>query len=401
MNRNTVELEPDALAFGGKSVGTLPSGKRCFVRGGAPGDRLQVELTAEKKNFAEGVLKKVETPSPDRIIPVCEYARAGTCAGCSYAHVRYETELEWKQKQLERFLVHSGLVESLEEPQGAPHRLGWRNKIKLTAERNGDSLKIGYLMDDNRTVLPIRRCLLARTELQEGIDRILTDEFRAAVPEGRSSLTFRWTPQDGTVLLESDGGPDVLTDTIRPFGDFHVPRDGFFQINTSAMSPLALYAGDLIRENHPDLLIDLYCGCGLFSAVAAENGVHKIFGVEQNPASIDAARLNLQERGLSRCRFLAGDVEDTLPQLPLATAENAMILIDPPRTGMARGIPEQLARSAAKSMIYISCGPDTLARDLKIFTANGWTVLTAKLFDLFPATSHFETVVFLRKTRTK
>ena len=391
-------LKPDAFAYRGKAVATMPSGKRCFIRGGAPGDTLLCAVAKEKKNCAEAEIKEIIEPSPDRIQPVCRYAEL--CPGCAYSQVDYPVELEWKQKQFERFLLHSHLAEpsAMREPVAASRRMGWRNKIKLTAEKNGEKIRIGYRMEDNKTVLDVRECLLARPEIARLMDEKLNDPaFRASLPEGISALTFRYTPHDGALLLEAEDSEEFLTDTIRPYGEFAVPRNSFFQINTEMASKLAAEFLRIVEEVKPEVFIELYCGCGVFSVLAAEAGVGKVYGVELDPDAVRAANRNLHEHGLPHCKFLAGDAVRMLGQLPLQTKQRPLMLVDPPRTGLERPVIDALSGSAAHDLVYVSCGPDTLARDLALFRRQGWTVAETGLFDLFPSTAHFESLTWLKR----
>ncbi len=391
-------LKPDAFAYRGKAVAAMPSGKRCFIRGGVPGDTLLCEITKEKKSYAEAEIRTVLHPSPDRIKPVCRYA--GQCPGCSYSQVDYSTELAWKQRQFERFLLHSNLADpsAMRPPVPAPQRAGWRNKIKLTVDKQGGEVRIGYLMEDNCTVLDIRECLLARPEISRLMNTKLSDPaFRSNLPEGRSSLTFRFTPHDGALLLEEEASREFLTDTIRPYGEFAVPRNSFFQINTAMASRLAAEFIRIVEALKPEVLIELYCGCGVFSVLAAESGVGKVYGVEIDPDSVRAATRNLHEHGLPHCKFLAGDAVRMLGQLPLRTKQRPLLLVDPPRTGLERHVIDALTGSTIRDVIYISCGPDTLARDLALFREQGWRITQTGLFDLFPSTAHFESLTLLKR----
>lgn len=390
---------PDSFAYGGRAAGSLPSGKRCFIRGGVPGDLLKVRLLKNKKNYAEASIESVEKPSPERIQPACPYA--AQCPGCSYLQTPYANELKWKQKQFLWFMKHSGCVpeEIIRPPVPAASRTGWRNKIRLTARRSGDRTAIGYLAEDNVTVLDIRNCILARPEIYEVMTKLLSDPgFRNRIPEGISHITFRFTEHDGVLISENSSGDVMLTDSVPGFGDFAVPLDSFFQINTEMTSLLCRAVSRIISELKPEHFIELYCGCGLFSAVAAQCGVRKIHGVELNRKSIEAARTNLGKRGLPRAKFLAGDALRMLGQLPIASGkERKLILIDPPRTGLDRRVIAALGKSSAEHLIYVSCGPDTLARDLALFAEDGWKAAETGLFDLFPGTAHFETLTLLER----
>jgi len=391
-------LVPDAFAYGGKAVASLPSGKRCFLRGGVPGDHLRIRMEKEKKSYAEASIEEIVKPSQSRIPPVCPYA--GKCPGCSYLQISYSDELEWKQKQFAYFMRKTGVVpeERIRPPAVASARTGWRNKIRLTVEKNKTEVSVGYLGDDNTTVLDIRNCLLARPEISSRMTGLLADSaFRDSLPEGKSRLTFRFTPKDGVKLLERDSFDGLLTDSIPHYGEFQVSRDSFFQINTEMMSHLGEHFIRIAKSLKPELFVELYCGCGVFSALAAEAGIRKVYGVELDRGSIAAAELNLRARGLPHAKFLAGDAVKAVGQLPLAVNKASLLLVDPPRTGLDGALIGALGKSSVRNLIYVSCGPDTLARDLVLFGRQGWQVVETGLFDLFPSTFHFESLTLLSR----
>ena len=219
---------------------------------------------------------EILTPSPNRIRPVCPYA--GECPGCSYAHVGYATELEWKQKQFERFLVHPGLVDpaGMRKPVPADRRTGWRNKIRLTVEKSGETVRTGYRMEDNRTVLDIRNCLLACPEIARMMEKKLGDrEFRSHLPEGTS---FPDVPLYARGRRDPAGGGGGGAETKVADGydsclrGFLGSRASFFQINPGMASRLGEEFLRIVRKVEPELFLELYCGCGVFSALAAEAG---------------------------------------------------------------------------------------------------------------------------------
>ncbi len=369
-------IEPDALAYGGRAVGTLPSGKRCFIPGGAPGDTLEVRVTADRKSFAEARIERVVRPSEMRIGPQCPYA--GICPGCAYQHVAYECELAWKQKQFERFLVHPGLVKSVEPPVPAPQRLFWRNKLKLTCE-NG---KKGYLGEDNRSLVPVTDCLLARKELAGFA-------FSDSVPDSpdRSQVTYRCTEKDGAFRV---GDPfRIVTEEIPGHGTFQVPAGSFFQVNREAFALLADSFVRLVKPHSFDSFTEFYCGSGVFSRLAAECGIPEICGIESDPEAVNTASKNVPG-----AKFIAMDSGKAARRIR-PDAGRSLILADPPRTGLDDAARHALARAKADAFLYVSCGPDTLQRDLREFVSCGWKIASSRLFDLFPATAHFESMTLL------
>ncbi len=404
MDRKIYEIDINSLAFGGAGVGKLPDGKVCFVRGTAPGERVEAEVTDERSSFAYARLLSVKRAARSRIQPLCPLSIDGhdhgkSCPGCSYGHIDYETELQWKQRQLEGFLLRDNLADRnrIRPPEGAPVRYGWRNKIRLTAVEDG---KLGYRGDDNIRVIDVKNCPLARKTIQEAVSAYRQKERSKDV----THVTFRWTLKDGVRIRPNTEQPGTrfLTEQLGKHGDFMVPENSFFQINVPMAAKLAEEAAVRVEAGCAGNLLELFCGVGVLSLVAAQSLDHlRVRGVELDKIAIQAARLNAKRHHLAdRCRYESGDSEAMLPVLAREMpAEKTMVLVDPPRCGLSAGLCKKLLAYKPRTILYISCAPDTLRRDLKILTGGGYEVCDVKLFDLFPATAHFETMTVLRRKR--
>ena len=377
----------DSLAFGGGAVGTLENGKRCFVRGGVPGDTLKINVVSDRKKFAVGEIIEIVTPSPDRIKPGCPYF--GQCPGCSYLNIPYKLELEWKQKQFERFLIHSGLAapSAMKAPIGAPARLGWRNKIRFTY-RNGVR---GYLAEDNRSLIEIADCQLARLDIRNLA-------IRTPIPrEGSGKTTFR-SSEEGARIVTEENAAELLREKVLG-QEMSVPAGAFFQINREAFNLLAQEFLDLVNDLKPEIFAELYCGSGTFSLLAAQTNIKKIIGIELDRQAVKTASANLKGKGTAEKRFLCGDASAMFSHIRKEKQEHLLFLVDPPRTGLAPDLCRKINQSGLRKMIYVSCGPDTLARDLKILenAELPWRVVSTRLVDLFPATAHFESITLLER----
>ena len=371
---NSVEkLTVDAIAYGGEAVGRLASGEVCFLRGALPGEEVELVLTERKKRFARArVLKRLST-SPHRITPACPLA--GECPGCSFQHCTYELELEWKQKQFERFL--NGFPGERLPIFPSPERFFWRNRLKLACEKG----VAGYRGFDNKTLLPVSRCLLAK----EAINNALT---AASIPE-EGALFFRSTPEwTGEVSsLESE----YLTETLSGAGTFKVPAKGFFQTNIPVAAELCSRVVRTLQDLNVTKMLELFCGAGIFSIAAARQIPDlESFGIELAANSIEAALINAQINGVEkRCSFLAGDAS-----LFNSRSKYGCLLVDPPRSGLESKVIKKILKSGIPHLIYISCGPDTLRRDLALL-AEKYEVKSAGALDMFPCTAHFETFAIL------
>ena len=395
--KSEAEVLIHGFAFGGRAVGRRPDGKVCFVRGAVPGETVRVKITAEKKNYSEGVLNEILTPSEQRSIPDCP----NRCPGCSYAHVPYEMELEWKQRQFRTFAEKAGLrsrpSDFLRGPEGAPVRTGWRNKIRLSLESASDrTVRAGYRDEDNRTLIPVSDCLLAVPEIREELKQ---GGWRGSLTGKEKNITFRWTRHDGVRHYCGCGGPEPVTDEISGFGFFQTGESSFFQINPYMSGKLAGEVLRLAEMTAPKQMVELYCGCGCFSIICAEKlaGL-QAFGIELDADAVRYAKKNAELHGVAgRAAFAAGDCAQVFRKsYPAGLPAGSLLLVDPPRTGLDPAALELVRQSNASGIIYVSCSPDTLFRDLSRLETT-YRIRESHLLDMFPSTAHFESVTFLEK----
>ena len=381
-----IPVRTEGFAYGGEAFGRLPDGRICFFRGGVPGETAELELLCSKRSFARGVLRGVSEASPDRVAPVCPLAvRPGGgafCPGCSFQQVDYSVELRWKQRQLEDFLLRGKLadVSTIATPVPSPSRFGWRNRIKLS--RVGGST--GFFAEDNESIVPVEHCPLVVPALDAALS-----EYRDLPGDGEVSL--RWTGADGVVAAD---GSRELTESLEGFGTFSVPATSFFQTNPQVAAQLLHGAVGMLENIGARRLLELYCGVGVFSLAAAQTMPElRTFSVELDKAAIGCARRNAASRKLAdRCRFAVGNAEKWR-KLPEGAPPDA-VLVDPPRRGLSVRLIEAVKRWRVPHMIYVSCAPDTLARDLKLLS-DTYRVGRCRLYDMFPCTAHFETLTRL------
>ena len=370
------------FANGGEAVGTLESGKTVFVRGAVPGERVEVEVFQDKNRYSRARLLKVLEKSPERIESDCPCFPV--CPGCSYRHVPYSMELDWKQRQLE-YLLRGIEDVQYHAPVGAASRNAWRNKLTLHVQDN----LCGYKKDDNVSLLPVSRCLMAYDNINEEIKNIRTHE--------NCSITLRSTPQNGVIQLErGKESKTVLTETLGKFGDFKVSASGFFQTNLEIAEKLVAQVVKCVRSTGCSKLCELYCGTGVFSIACAENiPTLECTANELVKEAVIRARNNAANHSVSsRCRFFDGDAGKFFARYK-PSAEPFVLLVDPPRTGMDAETVKCILKHLPETVIYISCAADTLARDLKRLSEK-YTVSDITLFDMFPGTSHFETLAVCR-----
>ncbi len=374
-----INLTIHDVAFGGEGVGRIEEFV-VFVPFVITGETVAAEITEVKKNFARAKLLRVITPSPERVEPPCRYY--GACGGCQYQHAAYPEQLRMKQKQIADLFERVGKISrTVVAPViGCPQPYGYRNRIMIRSQWNGPArkLEIGFIRTDNKFVEDITECKIAEPALNAQIT-----EVRAHPPH--------------------KGGIKVVL-RVQPEG-WEVPRDSFFQNNFFLLPKLVETVREMLTAGGAQHLIDLYCGVGYFGIEAA-SVVKSFVGVEYDQLAIAAARQNAAARGITNGEFIAAQVEAVLPELlrnfsVLADGReknNTAVILDPPRKGCWPATLELLRQTRPAQVIYVSCHPATMARDLNILGADGVFELTrVQPLDMFPQTQHVECVADLRR----
>ena len=385
------DLEITALAYGGDAVARRKSGKVCFLPGVLPGEKVRVTIREEKKNYSYGTALEILEKSPRRILPECTLE----CPSCPYRMMDYPFELEWKERQLREFAARLKKmeVETILPPVGAAERTQWRNKVSFHLSKG----ELCYVARDNVTLLPVKDCLLAKKEIREFLRE---GSFRSRLERGAETVTFRVTEKDGvSFFTDKTRREKVLTETLGPFGEFRVGMRSFFQINPVMARRLAEEFLLFAEETIPKEILELYCGCGPFSILAAEKYHIPCSGIELDPSAIAHAKENASLHGVEKyCSFHAGDAGEAMKIFRRGKSCEAgtLLVADPPRTGLAPNVRSMVLDSGAENILYISCGPASLMRDLD-FLAEKYRAEKMLLLDLFPSTAHWESLTLLRR----
>jgi len=360
------------IAFGGEGVGRIEDFV-VFVPFVIVGEEIEVEITEVKKAFARGKPVRVLKASPERVEPPCPYF--GSCGGCQYQHVAYEAQLRFKRKQIadlfERIGRFSGDVIAPVVP--CPQPYGYRNRIMIRSQWNKPEqrLNIGFVRWDCGLVEDIESCRIAEPAINEQIRYVRAHP----PPKGGIKVVLRIPPEGWDV------GPD-----------------SFFQNNFFLLPKLVDTVREMVRRGGTRHLIDLYCGVGFFGIELADV-VESFAGVEYDRMAIESARRNAASRGRTNGEFISGTVEEALPGLLRRFSAGATgILLDPPRKGCRPETLELLRQEPPAQLIYISCHPATMARDLNVLCAGDvFNLVQVVPLDMFPQTQHVECVAELRR----
>ncbi len=388
------------VVYPGRGVGNLQDGRVVFVPNVLPGETVSVEVLRRRPSYAEGRLHAVRVPATERIPVACPLAESGACPGCAYQHADYGAEVALKHGQLHDLLTRLGGVDTdiRQAPVPSPLPLYYRNKIELHVGGGTDGLSLGYVGHDNETIVDVPACLLAAAPIGALLQRLRADdEFVRALRPGQT-ITFRHTPHDGPVFwLQGERlGPSWLRESS-PMGDMIVPARSFYQVNPALAHILVTDIREAVRRLAPAFVVDAYCGVGVFALAALEGGAKEVFGIDSDARAIRAARRNARARGYhTRAGFVAHDAFDGLRAIPARVRpEETLIILDPTRGGVDRDVLRLLATVRPRDILYVSCAADTLARDIRTLRESDYTAASAKLYDMFPRTPHFETVVHL------
>jgi 23S rRNA (uracil1939-C5)-methyltransferase len=343
-----VDLRIEDVAFGGKGV-AREQGKAVFVPYTIEGELVSAEIVREKKQFAEAELIEVKEMSPHRVTPECPYF--GRCGGCAYQHVNYEHQLAIKWRQVRDALQRIGKLKDIPMRPivPSPRQYAYRNRITVHAQ---DGV-IGFFRRDSRRLLDIEHCPISREEVNRALG-----ELRA-----------RPYVRDGHYTLRAGSEPRV-----------------FAQTNDEVANALRDLVVDLVPPNQ-GVLIDAYCGAGFF-AKALLGKFERVIGIDWDKFAIDAAT----ENAIAKETYVAGDVEEALRSS--AFPSSSAVIVDPPATGLSANVRKAIIELAPATLIYISCNPPTLARDLRELQEK-FTIESVTPLDMFPQTAEIEVAVHL------
>jgi tRNA/tmRNA/rRNA uracil-C5-methylase (TrmA/RlmC/RlmD family) len=374
-----LELDITTVAFGGDGIGRVENFV-VFVPFVIEGERVEAEIVELKRRYATADLVRVLTPSPHRVEPACPYYRQ--CAGCQYQHVDYRHQLELKRAQIRDVFQRIGKIADppIEPVVGSPRQYHYRNKIVV----HGPG-KPGFWTVRGRSVIAVDQCPIAREEINAELKQPLTVD---------KHLTLRCDSAGQTrVFTESD---EIMEETVLG-GKLRVPVGSFFQVNAGVIEKVLEHAREVFAASRCRVLVDAYCGVGLFALMLADLAGH-VYGIEEDTKAVQAANENAARFGLTNYDFYPGKTERLLfYTLRQCKMDETCLVLDPPRSGCGKPVLKTLATQKPAKLIYVSCAPAMLARDLKELLAQGYRLERVTPFDMFPQTQHCEAVAELSR----
>ena len=386
---DVVELELESWGRLGEAMATY-DGRPVFVLGGIPGERVVAEVVAVRRKYVAAQVTQVLAASPARVEPECGYF--GECTGCQWQHVAYDAQLAVKREIVADAMYRVGGFRDLPtlEPIPSPRQHRYRNHARFNVWRESGTL--GFTHRERRRFVRIDECLLMNDRVNE-----LLAEIQDHCGE-TSALSIRASDATGDYLIQptlQHPGVSVATGQKRyreavNGREFRVASPSFFQVNVEQAGKLAELAQAGLQLTGHETVIDAYAGVGAFTALLAP-AAGRVIGIEESTAAVADARENAA--GLANVEFIAAKVEDALPQLDCVPDA---VVLDPSRAGCQPSALAALLTLAPARVVYVSCNPETLARDLAMLCRD-YQVERLQPVDMFPQTHHVECVATLRR----
>ena len=442
-----LQVSIETATIDGSGVARV-DGQVVFVPGALPGERCSVRIAHVGRSAVFAQLLSVLTPSAHRVEPDCPYFPR--CGGCALRHMDYEQELALKQAHVQSCLTRiGGQTISALPITGAAQTDGYRNKVQFPVQEQDGRPVAGFFSGKTHRVIPVRHCriqpdcadairgaVLAWMEqyhiraydeqTHTGYIRHIYIRFGAesrqilvcivancaqlpkkkqlvaallAAEPGITTIVFSPNTKKGNTVLGTEFHPlygdGTITDTLCGL-QFRLSAPAFYQVNHAQAERLYEKAVQLAGLTGNETVLDLYCGTGTITLCLARHA-KKAIGVEIVPQAIEDAKFNAAQNGMENAEFFCMDAGQAAKMLADRRTRPDVIVVDPPRKGVSADVIEAIGTMAPQRVVYVSCDPATLARDLKLLTAAGYTPQTAEAFDLFPRCAHVETVALLSR----
>lgn len=441
-------LDIVGLGHSGEGVGRLAE-FTVFVPQALPEERVQVSVVEVKKNYAKAKLLVVEKPSPFRVQPPCPIYEV--CGGCQLQHASYEGQLIYKRQSVVDAVNRIGKLPEVRvhATLGAKFPWNYRNKMQFPVGKEEGKIVIGCFAQGTHTIIPAETCAIqqeannrivrtVRSALDEldisiynersgtGIMRHVVGRVGVATGEvmvvlvtaqkhlphkdklirnlrehipGLVSIVQNVNKKQTNVIMGDDTqtiwGQDTITDRLGEFS-FVISARSFFQVNTAQAEILYNKAVEYAGLSGAETVIDAYCGTGTITLFLAKRA-KKVYGIEVVAPAIRDAKINASQNHIDNAEFIVGDAVEVMPRLFKSGVRPEVIVVDPPRAGCDRTVLETFARMQPQRIVYVSCNPASLARDLAILAEQQYIVQEIQPVDMFPHTYHVECCVWLKR----
>ena len=440
---NTIyEIKINTMNSNAQGVGRV-AGFTVFVDDALPSETVKIKIIEVKKNYAIGQLMEILNSSEDRVKPICPIY--DECGGCQLQHLSYPAQLKWKRQQVIDAVQRIGKIDvEVKNTVGMENPLNYRNKMQFPVNFESKKIKIGCFAKSSHKVIDTNQCLIQKPqndEILQAVRKVIEKYKISAYDEDKHRGILRHVmgrvginetmlvlvtavnnlpneksivralrnelpnitgiqqniqSQHNNVILGRETkilyGKRTIKDKIGNL-NFNISARSFFQVNTSQAEKLYKIVKKFAELEGNEIIIDAYCGTGTITLFLAKFAKFA-YGIEIVSSAIADAKVNARENNIRNVKFFTGDASKILPSLGV---NPDVIVLDPPRAGCDEKVLLTIAKLKPKKVVYVSCNPATLARDLNILEANNYKTKTVQPVDMFPFTSHVETVALLIK----
>ncbi|WP_418791744.1 23S rRNA (uracil(1939)-C(5))-methyltransferase RlmD [Phosphitispora sp. TUW77] len=447
-SEDEIELYIETVNHQGEGVGRY-RGMAVFVPFTIPGEKVLVKINSVKKNFAQGEIVEVISLSEKRIEPRCPVFE--TCGGSKFQHMDYGLQLELKKQLVEDSLKRIGRITDVEVKPviGMESPWGYRNKVQFQVNFTDGKIKLGFFEEGTHVLVPTTNCHLLDEQVREiaSFVEALLNKFKLSVYNRETEegllryviIRKGWFTSKVMVVLATSGekfpeafvfarelraklpvvvsvvrnisqkptrhvfgretqllsGQSTITDHIGKY-IFAISPESFFQVNSRQTEILYEKALEYAALTGEETVLDVYCGIGTISLFLAEKA-RRVIGYEESPQAVSDAGANAKMNNVTNVEFVSGKAENRLPRLAERGFKPDVIVVDPPRQGIDKKALQAIADMEPARIVYISCDPGTMARDLQFLSYRGYRAVEVQPVDMFPQTVHVETVVLLSK----
>lgn len=444
----TIEITGEG--YEGEGVGRIEN-YPIFVNGAMIGEKVKILVVKVKKNFAFGKLIEIINSSENRVEPVCSIYKQ--CGGCSIQHFSYEAQLNFKKNRVKDVIERVGKIQNykLHNTIGMDNPYRYRNKVQLPVGEENGEIKIGFYAPRSHKIIDMKTCHI-QDEVADKVVMLIKDwmkkfkitayneetntglvrhimirrgfktkevmvvivtknrnlpakeelvEIISESIDGITSIVQNINPKKTNVILGEECitlyGKDHISDYIGDF-KFNISPLSFFQVNPIQTEKLYAKTLEYAGLTGNEIVFDAYCGTGTISLFLSQNA-KKVYGVEIIGEAIENAKENAKQNNIDNAEFIVGQSEKVIPELIEKGIKADVVVVDPPRKGCDKALLDAIANMKPKTVVYVSCDPSTLARDLNILDGLGYETLEVQPVDMFPQTGHVETVVKLEKAK--
>ncbi len=438
----------DNMGYEGEGVGKIDN-FTVFVAGAIIGEVVKIKIVKVSKNFAFGKLLEIIEESASRMEPVCSIYK--NCGGCNLQHIDYKAQLDFKTNRVVQVINRIGKLEEVivHSTIGMERPYNYRNKVQLPVSNIDSVVNIGFYAQRSHDIINMENChiqdkvadvivkltrqwikefniecyneenhqgnlrhIMIRKGIETGEVMVVLvtngktlpykEEFIALMTKkikGLVSVIQNINSEKTNVILGAQcvtlWGKDTITDYIGEF-KFEVSPLSFFQVNSIQTKVLYSKALEYANLSGGEVVLDAYCGTGTISLFLSQKA-KKVYGVEIIPEAIENAKINAKENNISNTEFIVGEAEKIIPELLHQGVKADVVVVDPPRKGCDKTLLEAITSMKPKTIVYVSCDPGTLARDLGILDELGYKTLEIQPVDMFPQTAHVECVARIER----